>query len=81
MRARIWEQFTVEEFQQVREETRTVLLPLGVCDQHGFHMPLSVDMHNAEQIRRRGSEETGERIAEECVRALVELVRRMEAAG
>ncbi len=59
MPARIWEQLTVEEFQQVRQETQTVLLPLGVCEQHGFHMPLSVDMHNAEHICRRGSEDTG----------------------
>ena len=59
MTARIWEKLTVEEFSQALQETRTVLLPLGVCEQHGFHLPLAVDIYNAEQMGRRGSEETG----------------------
>lgn len=59
MPARLWEKLTVEEFQQVRQETQTVLVPLGVCEQHGFHLPLAVDIYNAEHMCRRGSEETG----------------------
>jgi creatinine amidohydrolase len=59
MTARIWEKLTVEEFQQALEETQTVLVPLGVCEQHGYHLPLAVDLYNAEHMCRRGSEETG----------------------
>jgi creatinine amidohydrolase len=59
MTARIWEKLTVEEFSQALRETPTVLLPLGVCEQHGFHLPLATDIYNAEHLSRRASEETG----------------------
>lgn len=59
MQARLWEKMTVEELQAVLEETQTVLIPLGVTEQHGFHLPLDTDTRNAEEICRRASEQTG----------------------
>jgi creatinine amidohydrolase len=40
-------------------ETQTVLLPLGSTEQHGYHLPLSTDTHNGQEISRRASEQTG----------------------
>jgi len=31
------------------EETKTVIIPVGVVEQHGYHLPLSTDIHNAVQ--------------------------------
>jgi len=54
---------TVEDMRRALGETRTVLLPLGVTEQHGYHLPLSTDVHNALQVARRVSERTGAVVA------------------
>jgi creatinine amidohydrolase len=46
---------TVEEMRDGLKETQTVILPVGVVEQHGYHMPLSVDIHNAVEISARAS--------------------------
>ncbi|MBP6963625.1 MAG: creatininase family protein [Armatimonadetes bacterium] len=50
---------TVEEIREGLEQTRTVVLPVGICEQHGYHLPVSVDLHNASEIAHRTSEKTG----------------------
>ncbi|HEY3396033.1 MAG TPA: creatininase family protein [Armatimonadota bacterium] len=63
MPARLWTDLTVEEFAQALGETSTALLPLGVTEQHGFHLPLNVDILNCEMLTRRASEQTGALVA------------------
>lgn len=58
--ARIWEHMTVKEVQDAMEAgMRTVLVPLGVTEQHGYHLPLRTDCYNCEEISRRAAEQTG----------------------
>jgi creatinine amidohydrolase len=58
-RAKIWEKMTVKEFAEGLLESQTVLIPLGVTEQHGFHLALNTDSHSAWQISVRAAEETG----------------------
>ena len=58
-RARIMYNMTVREVREGLRETQTVLLPLGVVEQHGYHLLLSTDIHNAQEIAARASVETG----------------------
>lgn len=58
-RARLMFEMTLREVQDGLNETRTIVIPVGVLEQHGYHLPLSVDIHNAMEISRRASEITG----------------------
>ncbi|MHB9025329.1 MAG: creatininase family protein [Armatimonadota bacterium] len=62
-KARIMYNMTVKQVREGLQETQTVILPVGVVEQHGYHMPLSVDIHNAQEIARRTSEITGTFVA------------------
>ena len=44
---------TVKELRQVLRRTQTALLPVGLCEQHGYHLPLGTDIINAEQFAWR----------------------------
>jgi len=57
-KSRIMHNMTVEEVRNGLTEMKTIIVPLGVVEQHGYHMPLSVDVHNAEQISWKASEST-----------------------
>jgi creatinine amidohydrolase len=50
---------TVEEIRQGLKETQTVILPVGVVEQHGYHLPLGTDTHHAVELARLASEQTG----------------------
>lgn len=39
---------TVEEVQEYLTHNQTIILPYGLCEQHGYHLPLDVDIRNAE---------------------------------
>ena len=43
----IMEELTVKEMESVMEKTKTVIIPVGLPEQHGFHLPLSTDILNA----------------------------------
>jgi hypothetical protein len=58
-KARIMYNMTVEEIREGLKEMKTVFLPIGVVEQHGYHMPLSVDIHNAYEISKMASERCG----------------------
>ncbi len=45
--AYIMKNMTVEDMNNL--ETKTVIIPVGVVEQHGFHLPLSTDICNAEK--------------------------------
>ncbi len=55
----IWAEMTVEEIREYLEKRPTVILPLGCTEQHGYHLPTSVDILNAEEIAKRASAEIG----------------------
>jgi len=59
----LMEHMTVEDVRRALQRTKTVLVPLGVTEQHGYHLPLSTDVHNAYQIARRVSARTGAVVA------------------
>ncbi len=45
--AYIMKNMTVEEMNHL--DTKTVIIPIGVVEQHGYHLPLSTDIYNAEK--------------------------------
>lgn len=58
--ALIWEDMTVNEVSDaLNGGMRTILVPLGVTEQHGHHLPLRTDCYNAEEISRRAADRTG----------------------
>ncbi len=62
-KALLMEEMTVEDVRGALSRTRTVLVPLGVTEQHGYHLPLSTDVHNAYETARRVSARTGAVVA------------------
>ena len=58
-KARIMFNMTVRDIVEGLEQTRTIILPVGIVEQHGYHLPVSVDIHNSVQIAERTSEATG----------------------
>ena len=42
----IWAEMTVEEISEYLKKRPTVILPLGCTEQHGYHLPTSVDILN-----------------------------------
>ena len=57
--ARIMYDMTVKEVAAGLRQTQTVILPVGIVEQHGYHLPLSTDIHNAQQIAIRTSQVAG----------------------
>lgn len=43
------EEMTVRDMELAMEKTSTVIIPVGVVEQHGYHLPLSSDIHNSTQ--------------------------------
>lgn len=50
------DEMTVKDMNEVTSKTTTIILPVGVVEQHGFHLPLSTDFHNANEIPIRAGE-------------------------
>lgn len=50
------ENMTVKDMREVLDKTTTVIVPVGVVEQHGYHLPLSTDYHNANELPRRAGE-------------------------
>ena len=48
MRTHAMGEMTVKEVREYLKTNKTIILPYGVVEQHGFHLPLSMDIHNAE---------------------------------
>lgn len=49
----IMENMTVKDMEEALKQTKTVIVPVGVVEQHGYHLPLSTDIHNATEVPRR----------------------------
>ena len=50
------EDMTVQDMREALGKTTTVIVPVGVVEQHGYHLPLSTDFHNANEVPRRAGE-------------------------
>jgi creatinine amidohydrolase len=50
------ENMTVRDMREILGKTTTVIVPVGVVEQHGYHLPLSTDYHNANEVPRRAGE-------------------------
>ena len=40
-------EMTVQDMEKALQKTKTVIIPVGVVEQHGYHLPLSTDIFNA----------------------------------
>ena len=58
-KARIMYNMTVREVRAGLKEMKTVIVPIGCTEQHGYHLPLSVDILNAQEIAERASALSG----------------------
>lgn len=63
MPPRLWETMTVDEMRRVLRKTKTAILPLGVTEQHGYHLPLCTDTLDAWELAKRISARTGAVVA------------------
>ena len=50
------EEMTVLDMRWALDKTKTVIIPVGVVEQHGYHLPLSTDIHNSVQLARKAGE-------------------------
>ena len=50
------EDISVRDLKNAMAQTRTVIMPVGVVEQHGYHLPFSTDIHNAVQLTRRAGD-------------------------
>ena len=51
----IMENMTVKDMEEALSSTRTAVIPVGVVEQHGFHLPLSTDIHNVQEVAKRAA--------------------------
>lgn len=51
----IMEDLTVNEMEAALRTTRTVVLPVGVVEQHGYHLPLKTDTIAADELSKRAT--------------------------
>jgi len=58
-RERLMYNMTVKDIMAGLKETQTVIIPVGMIEQHGYHLPTSTDVHNAAEIAKMTSEATG----------------------
>jgi len=52
-------ELTVNELQQYLKTNQTIILPYGVVEQHGYHLPLDTDIRNADIMGAKLAEELG----------------------
>ncbi len=57
----LWGQMTWPEIRAAAEQGRVALLPVGVVEQHGYHLPTRVDTFLAESICMRAAAEMPDR--------------------
>jgi creatinine amidohydrolase len=43
----LWHEMTLGEFEEAIQEGASVILPVGSMEQHGYHLPVSVDINDA----------------------------------
>jgi len=58
-----WEKMTVREIRAYLEQRKSVIVPMGVIEQHGYHLPLGTDAIIARGICKRVGEKCGMLVA------------------
>lgn len=53
-----WENMTVKEIREYLKEKTSVIIPIGVIEQHGYHLPLATDAIRATEMARLIGTET-----------------------
>ena len=48
-----WEDLTMPGLEALRQQTQTVILPMGSLEEHGPHLPLGTDTFHALEVARR----------------------------
>jgi creatinine amidohydrolase len=48
-----WQDLTMPGLEALRQQTQTVILPLGSLEEHGPHLPLGTDTFHAMEVARR----------------------------
>ena len=48
-----WENLTMPGIEELRQKTRTVIVPVGALEEHGPHLPLGTDTFHALELARR----------------------------
>jgi creatinine amidohydrolase len=48
-----WENLNMPGFEELRRQTRTVIIPVGSVEEHGPHLPLGTDTFHALELARR----------------------------
>lgn len=57
----LWGEMTWPQINQAAQDQRVALLPVGVIEQHGYHLPTQVDTFLADSLCRRAAAEMPER--------------------
>ena len=55
----VMEHMTVKMVRDYLEEKQSIIIPVGVTEQHGYHLPLATDSIRAEKMARMIGEKTG----------------------
>ena len=58
-RKHLIEWMTVSEVRAAMRRTKTIILPIGVVEQHGYHLPLNIDTYVGYVIARRAAVKAG----------------------
>lgn len=56
---KIMEFMTVKEIVTILKKVKTIILPIGCIEQHGYHLPLNTDVYNAYELAKIVSKVTG----------------------
>jgi len=51
----LWEDLTMPGLESLRQQTQTVILPVGSLEEHGAHLPLGTDTFHALEVARRAA--------------------------
>jgi creatinine amidohydrolase len=55
----LMESMTIKDVEEAMKTTKTVILPVGCVEQHGWHLPLCTDILNATEVAKAASGVTG----------------------
>ena len=55
----LWEELTWKDVDELTRKMKMAIIPTAACEQHGPHLPLSVDTIDCYEVAKRVSERTG----------------------
>ena len=59
----VFEELTVQQVREYLARRQSIIIPIGVTEQHGYHLPLSTDSLIATHLARRTAERLGMLVA------------------